>query len=269
MKQAIRNDEDARAYLLATDRAAVLEAYLVETSNGPRLRFPAPCGRCGGAGRGSWFQDGGICYECRGADTRNRTRTTTLKAYAQAEKRKDTAQAKKAAQLEADRAARLASSQAFLAERPELAAALKVEAPILADMAERLERFGALSDAQVALALKVAGELEARAAAPKAACPSGRVEVQGVLASVKWRESQFGGAWKAVVVVETPEGSWRAWGTLPAAVVDAALEAGLAVDALRGRLVRFTATVEPSTDEADFGFFKRPSKAELLPAEAA
>lgn len=25
-----------------------------------------PCYRCGGAGRGPWFPDGGICYRCKG-----------------------------------------------------------------------------------------------------------------------------------------------------------------------------------------------------------
>lgn len=268
MKQAIRTDDDARAYLTATGREGIL-SYLVETETGPALRFSARCGRCGGSGRGPWIQDGGVCYECRGADTRNRTRTVSLKAYAQGERRRDTAAAKRQADRQAAAEFQRAAGEAFLAARPELAAALKVESPLLADLAERLARWGSLSDAQVALALRVAGELKARQDAPKAACPTGRFELAGEVVSVKWRDSGFGGAWKVTVKVSTPEGEWRTWGTLPAALLDAARAEGLTAEGLRGRAVRFTATVEPSDDDPNFGFFQRPTKGELLPAAEA
>ena len=85
------------------------------------------------------------------------------------------------------------------------------------------------------------------------------------------------------VKVVTEAGAFRVWGSVPAALETAAIElldelradarradAYSTVqfnlsDALRGRSITFTGTVEPS-DEADFGFFKRPSKAALLAA---
>jgi hypothetical protein len=87
----IRTTEQARAYL--ADRG-VLDRLTLE---GDRVVESAACTRCGGSGNGGWFQDGGICYDCRGADTRHRVRKTSLVAYARTERRRETAAARKAA----------------------------------------------------------------------------------------------------------------------------------------------------------------------------
>tara|TARA_R110000822_G_scaffold120633_2_gene254132 strand:- start:1900 stop:2748 length:849 start_codon:yes stop_codon:yes gene_type:complete len=282
MKQVIRNEQDARTYL-GTDALASLASVMIDREGETFLRFPAPCYRCDGTGFGPWFQDGGRCYECGGVNTQKRTRTTSLKKHAQGEKRKATAAAKKVTDREVEKTRNAADGAAFLAERPELAAALLVESPLLADLAARLAKWGSISDKQVALAIKVAGEQELREVEVKGTAPAGRVEITGEVVSCKWRDSAYGGAWKMTVKVVTEAGAFRVWGSVPAALETAAIElldelradarradAYSTVqfnlsDALRGRSITFTGTVEPS-DEADFGFFKRPSKAALLAA---
>lgn len=82
--KAIRTQADAVAWLAENGDYGHLsiktkdEVSYVVTS--------AACGRCGGGGYGGWYPDGGICYDCRGANTRGRTRTVSIKKFAQKEK---------------------------------------------------------------------------------------------------------------------------------------------------------------------------------------
>lgn len=83
--RAIRTQADALAYIEASGLQSLFEAWRHECPRrGLVVRIPNPCQRCGGSGNGGWFQDGGICYECRGADTRKRAKVLTVKAWAQA-----------------------------------------------------------------------------------------------------------------------------------------------------------------------------------------
>lgn len=88
----ITNDEIAREYLSTIGR---LEGLPINEETG-KVVFPNPCGRCGGSGYGGWYQDGGVCYDCRGANTKGRTISYTLKGYAQKVKRERRAAEKKA-----------------------------------------------------------------------------------------------------------------------------------------------------------------------------
>lgn len=97
----IRTIDQARAYL--ADRG-IIDRLTIE---GDHVIESAACTRCGGSGNGGWLQDGGICYECGGADTRNRIRKTSLVAYARAERRHEMARARKAAAKEEREAAQL------------------------------------------------------------------------------------------------------------------------------------------------------------------
>jgi hypothetical protein len=86
---------------------------------------------------------------------------------------------------------------------------------------------------------------------------AGRAEIEGTIVSASWRETDFGMSLK--IVVRHADG-WRVWGSAPASL-------GSDEAALIGRRVRFSAAVDRSADKPSFGFFKRPTKAELLPAE--
>ena len=145
-------------------------------------------------------------------------------------------------------------------------------ANILRDMAHRLHQYGSLSEKQIDFALKLKAQLEAPApvAERHVPTPEGRQVVTGRVVSVKDQESDYGLTWKMTVKVETPEGSWLVWSTVPAAIQE--VFHGTAHNAndglaawLKGRTVTFTATLTRGSDE-HFAFAKRPSKATIAPA---
>jgi len=262
----IRSDDDARAYLEATDR---LDSLAIDESG--RVVESARCLRCGGTGYGPWFQDGGMCYECYGANTLNSKRRTGVKRYAQAAKRRDRAQARRVEQAAAERAERKTAAERFIDDRPELAAALArhEEHPILSDLSEKLAHFGSLSDAQCALALRLVAQVDERASERKAPVPAGRQELTGNVVKAAWHESAYGTTLKLTVKVETDAGMFLVWGSCPAAIEDAFHARGVFDDGglaayARGLRLRFTATVTRSDRDESFGFFKRPSKASVL-----
>lgn len=96
-------------------------------------------------------------------------------------------------------------------------------------------------------------------AAPLPAFGDARVEIEGTVASASWRETDFGMQLK--IVVRHADG-WSLWGSAPAAL-------GNSDGELVGRRVRFFAKVEPSRDKPSFGFFRRPTKAVILPEDTA
>jgi hypothetical protein len=95
----------------------------------------------------------------------------------------------------------------------------------------------------------------AAVAASAEACPAGRVEVTGTVLSTKWVENKYGSTLK--MLVEDRRG-FKVFGSVPSALEN-----------VRGRSVSFTAALEPSQDDEKFGFFKRPTKATFIDAEAA
>jgi hypothetical protein len=116
-----------------------------------------------------------------------------------------------------------------------------------------------LSDAQVALAHKVAEEVRGPSPPvsekPRAQPPSGRATVTGTILGLKDVETDFGLTPKMLVEVEGPDGSaFRAFGTVPSSIFGASL--------IRGRRVSFKATFAPSED--GFAFFTRPTQAVLV-----
>lgn len=170
------------------------------------------------------------------------------------------------AALDRGRAARITAHAndlayaAFVAQRPGLAEALEVDHEILASLKDRLRYWHTLSDRQVALALKVAGEVKARAEAPAEVhveAPEGPQHVEGVVVSTKWHSSQYGETLKMTVRVETPAGSWLAWGTVPSSLEGHP-------GGLKGARIAFDATVQRGDREQHFAFFKRPKKARVL-----
>lgn len=134
---------------------------------------------------------------------------------------------------------------------------------VLDDIARKARQYGELSERQVEFITKLVGELEtaevetaqreavAAAQPPAAPVPTGKLVVEGEILSTKWQDNDFGGG-SLKMLVQHADG-WKVWGTKPAA-----LDAGV------GDRVRFTATVNPSEDDQHFGFFKRPTKAEVL-----
>lgn len=90
-------------------------------------------------------------------------------------------------------------------------------------------------------------EAEREAAEP---CPTGRIVITGEVVSVKSQHGAYGPQFKMLV---KDDRGFKVWGTIPNAIYPSA-----------GCRVSFTASVEPSNDDNKFGFYKRPSKANIL-----
>lgn len=140
----------------------------------------------------------------------------------------------------------------------------------------KLNRYGELSEKQVAAALKAA-EREAKYAAERAereaAEPEGkpviegRIEITGTILAVKFVDNDFGGTLKMLV---RDDRGFKVWGTRPNSLrTDWEWREGeghVITQAVAGKgdRITFTATVEKSDDDETFGFFKRPTKATLI-----
>ena len=135
------------------------------------------------------------------------------------------------------------------------------EATIVRDMVWRMEQGRSLSEKQVnylrVLVDRIANRgqraaqwaAEAQDAAP---VPTGRLTFTGTILTVKGQETRFGYVTK--LLVKTSDG-WKAWGTCPRSI-----------DANKGDTITMTASVEPSPNDAKFGFYSRPTGARIVRA---
>lgn len=219
-----------------------------------------PCSRCGGSPTAfAWSrQAGGRCFKC------GEYGGFVLEPFETVGRRIE-ARVKRAEKKEATRLARIAADEAafaaYLADKPELAAAFAGIGPddhILFDLRAKAARYRDLSEKQIALALKL--HAEKTNPAKKGVAAEGRVEIEGRVGTLRWVEGfgRFGASTlKMLVVIDGADGEWRAWGTAPAAIAD---------EVSKGDRVRFTATFEAKQGETDFAFFKRPTKAVVIAA---
>lgn len=162
--------------------------------------------------------------------------------------------------------------RAFLAENPGLEAALALAGKhsILADLAAKFTTYRGLSERQVALALKLAHEVnnpQAAEATIPAPIQDGRQTFRGVVVSVKDSDGPYGTSWKVTVKVQGNGGVWLAWGTLPASILDANRAQGRQARELRGATVEITATLKRGRD-AHFALMDRPKGSILTPPPA-
>ena len=86
-------------------------------------------------------------------------------------------------------------------------------------------------------------------------CPTGKIEISGIVLTTKWQESMYGSTLKMLV---QDDRGFKVWGSVPSKLEN-----------VKGRSVSFSATIQPSEDDEKFGFFKRPTKAKFNEAEAA
>lgn len=164
---------------------------------------------------------------------------------------------------ELSKAHRDAMCEQFLEEHPHLFDAL-VQAPkdeVLFDLLCKFQDYGRLSPAQVALALLVGNEKHVDA-------PIGRVKIRGTVVSVKTRKNEEPGLVMTVLVV-TPEGSWLAWGSVPAKLRGKGTLEEVR-ETLRCSDVQFIATVAHGAHRDTFwGYYKNPRAAMVVMSEGA
>lgn len=258
--------------------------------------YDAICGRCEGTGywSGPTYIDNGICFHCNGQkgalDTISNEKA--LQLY--------TAQVKRAERKEQKRLAVIAERDARVerlkATHPEVHAVLQEayntyqEDPyarvngFFLDLGRQI--FNAkgrdLTENQIAAVLRSISkkqEQEANAAPVEA----GKQTITGEISSIKTVESDFGSAVK--VVIKDDRG-FRVYGTLAKSLVDELWGRWYAetvgsqddgygsilgdygteawFETAKGARVKFDATVDASKDDKSFGFYKRPTKAEIL-----
>lgn len=249
------------------DGSTCNRSFRVENLPTTSYDYQDSCHRCGGEGGSkAWAHTGYTCYECSGT---GKGKIRTVKVYsaeklaklnAATEKRDAKKLAAQFAEAEIESQRKAAARAALLAANPGLETALQTGHAICRDLAERLTTYGSLSTAQIALAFKLAAD----AAAPKPVkldVPGGRHAIEGTILSVKEAESDFGITWKMLVEVETPEGSYRVFGTVPRSICTYDI-CGKGIEAFKGRRVKLTATVQPK--EPGFGFYSRPTGAQLV-----
>lgn len=148
----------------------------------------------------------------------------------------------------------------------------------LASMIHSLARYGSLTPRQteavfagIAREARYAEEQANREpeAEPTEALATGRRSVEGEIVSAKYQDSMYGETMK--MLVRQDDGN-KVWGTVPGSVYEASLRMDRPGDDLRSRLVglrvTLTAQVERSNDDEHFGFFKRPTQAQVVEAVA-
>jgi hypothetical protein len=233
---------------------AGIDAERVKTSKAGDPVVWSSCGRCGGAGYFNCFSHihQGKCFACGGA----KGRYVPLQRVAASARKAAKAAAKAAIERhEAPRRAARAA-RAFLKAHKGLAVALRTDSNIGRSFARQLARKGFLSGRQVEVAHEVAAKIAARAEIAEVEVPEGRQQVEGKVVSVKETVTQFGITDKMLVEVMHDGCRFKVFGTVPRAI--SSVE--------RGDSVRFVATLQPK--ERGFGFFSRPSKAEVVEAAA-
>lgn len=124
---------------------------------------------------------------------------------------------------------------------------------ILVDVVAKLVQYGSISEAQFGLVEKMLFQInhrseieaqhkaEAEAAAP---CPSGRIEIAGLILSTKEEDGPYGRTTKMLVQADS---GYKVFGNRPSKS-----------NAGRGQRIRFTATVTVSAKDSKFGYFSRP-----------
>lgn len=142
----------------------------------------------------------------------------------------------------------------------------------LADIARKGLAWGGLTVGQVGLVkrlhdgtpaeweVKKAAKAAARAAEDEAAEPvpvtTERLDLEGEILTIKEQEGYMPGQTVLKMLVKTTRG-FKLWGSVPRDL-----------KAERGVRVKFSAKVERSPDDSKFGFFSRPTKAQVVGAVA-
>lgn len=144
----------------------------------------------------------------------------------------------------------------------------------IVDMKRSLDNWGSLTDNQAAAVQRT---MEARKAymqrkyeealnevEPEDEVEPGRYVIEGTVISHKWQDNSYTGGRDHKMLVKMDDGN-KVWGSVPRSVSDYCYHNDENENRdLKGLRVRFTATVSPSDRDSHFGFYKRPSSAEVI-----
>lgn len=126
----------------------------------------------------------------------------------------------------------------------------------LRDIVRRLDRYNNLSEAQVRYVRVLIEKIKARRPVTEAVADvpvtNERIEIVGTVISKKQVDTPYGRQWRMLVKADA---GFKVFGTVPSSLV---FEVNPQVR------VKFEAAVSRSKDDTTFGFFNRPTKAEVL-----
>jgi hypothetical protein len=133
---------------------------------------------------------------------------------------------------------------------------------IIDNIISKLVRYGNISKAQEDLIKKLLEQIDKRAEIKKQReeekenaqpCPNGKVEVRGVVISIKMVKNKFSYGEIAKMLVKSEDG-YLVFGSVPQSIYNIQ----------KGDKVIFQADVQPSNNDNKFGYFKRPRQAKKL-----
>jgi len=215
------------------------------------------CPKCGGQGGSEhWNRTGWTCYKC-GGDGKG---VEAVKLYTQEKLNKLNAQAEKH-QIKKDALQEAKVTQVwdklktFHLQAWEILK--QVKNSFNAKMVDVLDAGKYLTENQINTILRVDKQNKEKTQKEtqfegSKNVPTGRLEVIGLLLSTKVVTSEYGESYRGLFLCK---GGFRIWGTLPR---------GTCMED-RGMVFKFKATFEgPSVDDAQFGFYKRPSQCEVV-----
>lgn len=262
-------------YWQAPSRALIQtnpDAYNAAWSSAPRCGGrPGSCSICGTfihhhfmirCGDGSVWFAGSDCIEKINPEMYaaiKRARREEIRA-ARAEQHRE----RRKAEERAARVARSARARAFLVEHPEVAPLLRALRGVSdgPNLCRALIEWGSLTEGQIRYARNRVEDLATVWGRIPSELPK-RVAIEGRVLAVKLHEGAYGDTWKMIVRAELPGsgGAVKLWGSVPESLWTRDAQDRMVPP--RGARVRFVAAVQPGR-EPEFGFFKRPTKAEIV-----
>lgn len=282
---------------IIADKDVELEGYRYLLHEGQYYRG---CRRCGGTGHYSFDGYSSECYECGNSSAKFGVCVGTLEEAAKDALKRRKAKDRRDAKREEKRLALLAKREeaqlAVKAVAPEVYEFLMTEDAynhrnsFIAQMASKFQYHipeqkwtEKMTDA-IRRHLSTLAAQEADAAAHPVL--EGRIVIRGEILSVKVVEGDYGTVYKILV---KDERGFKVWGSLPKAQATEAYDEWYAqldedgrssshfgsacwllgdsegiYPGIKGRGITFTATVEASRDDKNFGFFSRPTKGQWL-----
>jgi len=137
---------------------------------------------------------------------------------------------------------------------------------IIFDIVSKLVKYGSISDKQQDFLSKLLANLEnadkikmEREAEKDSALPippaDSRVNIVGEVLALKWEDGYAYSSPSVLKVLVQHSDGWKVWGSVPKSIKEG-LEKGMSIS--------FVAKIKVSEDDSKFGFFSRPSQAEVL-----
>ena len=247
------------------------------------------CNRCGGAGWGPWFQDGGICYACRGSGGHHKkfVQLYTEDQLAKLNERSEQRRIQKEAEREAIRGAIREQALEHYNQIIQRAEPFAAENSFIRNMLDTLHsgkytRLSAKQEIALHKAVETQEALKQQEDVPIGDAPKGKQTVSGIILSVKNIENRFGIQTKMLVRLDNQATVYGTAGKALFEQVSCTAESedffndqdynGAYNASYRVRFVgvriKFDADFEPSNDK-NHAFFKRPTKLSVLPATGA